>query len=192
MSKPQEHQSSHIPDDDFTVGDFVVSTDSSDYGCLLGVVTSIDRLGTPEHDTENDTDDIHVDFTVFDYPPERISEIEERFSRLYGEPKTFDDLPLDDVIMAPEELIYITNMSDREIERLANSLGYCEAFCNRISEGNEPIDGKPPVQAIQSDRTKHKGKPSIADRLAVAAVEVDAYKEQAAQGKSNKSKDITL
>jgi hypothetical protein len=90
-------------------GDWVMAAGNSDYKYLIGTVTSIDKLGLPEHGTENKADDIHVDFTSFDYPSERIAEIIERFNNLYGEVKTFDELPLDDVIMAPNMLIRISN-----------------------------------------------------------------------------------
>lgn len=123
---------------DVQPGDWVISAGNSDYGYLIGTVTAIEKLGTPEHDTENETDDVHVDFTVFEYPPERISEIEEHFSGLYDEPKTFDELPLDDVIMAPGELISISNLSHDEITRMGNLRQNCEAFCNCFPGAGEP------------------------------------------------------
>ena len=114
-------------------GDWVISIPSDEYGCLIGTVTAIDKLGTPEHGTENTTDDIHVDFTAFDYPPERIAEIEEIFSDLYGEPKAFDELPLDDVIMAPDTLIRITHLGHDEIAFMGNLRVNCESFCNSFA-----------------------------------------------------------
>jgi len=113
-------------------GDWVIAAPPDEYAYLLGVVTEIVKLGTPEHaaETSNETDNIHIDFTAFEYPPERITEIEERFSGLYGEPKAFEELPLDDVIMAPDMLISISNLSQGEITRLGNLLANCESFCN--------------------------------------------------------------
>ena len=69
--------------------DWVISAGNNDYAYLIGQVKEITKVGTPEHaaETTNDTDAVHVDFTAFDYPPDRIMEIEERFSGLYGEPR---------------------------------------------------------------------------------------------------------
>lgn len=54
-------------------------------------------------ETENDTPDIYC---AFDPPTSEnmVLELESRFSALYGEPKTMDDIALDSVIMAPEML----------------------------------------------------------------------------------------
>ena len=54
-------------------------------------------------ETENDTPDIYC---AFDPPTSEdiVLELEGRFSALYGEPKTMDDITLDSVIMAPEML----------------------------------------------------------------------------------------
>ena len=122
-------------------GDMVIATANNDYKYLLGAVTAIDKLGTPEHGTDNETDDIHVDFTAFDYPPERITEIEEHFANLYGKAVDFDELPLDDVIMAPKMLISITNLDSSEINRMGNLRANCEAFCNCFPSGERP-EGK--------------------------------------------------
>ena len=125
-------------------GDWVVSTGNNDYRYLIGAVLEINKLGTPEHAAEsgNDADNIHVDFTAFDYPPERIAEIEGYFSELYGEPKAFGELPLDDVIMAPDMLIRITHLGEAEITGMGNLLHNCEAFCACFPGGGELHDAK--------------------------------------------------
>ena len=115
---------------EISVGDWVIAAPSDEYGYLIGTVTAIDKLGTPEHDaTDNGTDDVHVDYYSFNYPPERIAEIEEQFSDLYGEHKTFGELPIDDAIMAPRDLIRITELGHDEIARMGNLLANCESFC---------------------------------------------------------------
>ena len=43
--------------------DLVISTHDSEYGYLVGTVKEIIGHGTPEHDTGNPGDDVHVDFT---------------------------------------------------------------------------------------------------------------------------------
>lgn len=89
----------------FTVGDKVLSVDDSDYGKLHGTILEIRT--DPDKETENEGVDIHV---CFDIPEEEelVKEIEERFTELYREPKTVHDIGLDLVIMAPEELILVS------------------------------------------------------------------------------------
>jgi len=112
----------------------IVVPDEDEYGCLVGMVTAIDKKGTPEHGTDNVGDDIHVDFTVVDYPPDRTAEIEKDFSESYGEPKVFDELPLDDVIMASDMLIRITGIHFDDLSHLVNNYEAAEAYCNEFSE----------------------------------------------------------
>ena len=112
-------------------GDLVISTPDDEYGCLIGRVTQINLLGTPEHDeeTDNDADDIHVNFCEFDYPKKRIKEIEAVFTELYGEKKSFDDCLLDDAIMAPDGLIRITGIKEEHLERLLHSGYNAACYC---------------------------------------------------------------
>ena len=117
---------------DAAPGDWVIATNNNVYEYLIGTVTAIDKLGTPGHGTENETDDVHVDFTAFDYPPERIAEIEERFGAQYSE------IALDDVIMPPKMLIRITHLGQDEIEFTGNLRHNCESFCNCFPNGVRP------------------------------------------------------
>lgn len=109
-------------------GDLVVSTPSDDYVGLVGIVLQIAPLGSEEHDTDNETDDVYVDFEN-DYTDFRIAEIENVFSELYCMKKEYDDLPLGEVIMDPMCLIRITDLSETAIKRLleseANAIYYC-------------------------------------------------------------------
>lgn len=84
----------------FAVGDRIIATDS-DYAGLKGCITEI-RTGA-DKDTENETDDIYC---CFDFPEseEEIRLLEEHFSDLFGEEKTRDDIAIDLVIMAPDEI----------------------------------------------------------------------------------------
>ena len=82
------------------VGGRVRATDSV-YAGLKGTITEIRT--DADKDTENVTDDVYCDFDV----PETEAEIrmlEDYFSALFGTKKTIDNLCLDSVIMAPEEL----------------------------------------------------------------------------------------
>ena len=90
-------------------GDLVVAAPGGDYGGLIGRVKGIYYVGTPEHDemTENPTDDVLVDF-YNDYSDRRIKEIEEQFRDLYDDDtKTYDEIAIDEVVMAPSELLRI-------------------------------------------------------------------------------------
>lgn len=84
----------------FTVGDRIIAVDS-DYAGLKGVITEI-RTGN-DKDTENETDDIYCSFDIPD-DEDDLKNLEAHFSDLYGEKKTADELCLDLVIMAPEEI----------------------------------------------------------------------------------------
>jgi hypothetical protein len=103
------------------VGDWVIVKPDEDYGCLIGQVTAIDKFGTPEHDTDNQGDDIHVNLIAADYREHRLTEIAEDIGKLYGVPKHIDELPLDDVIMAPDMLISLAGVDlDRNNQILAS------------------------------------------------------------------------
>ena len=84
----------------FAVGQRIIAIDS-DYAGLKGYITEI-RTGA-DKETENETNDIYC---CFDIPEskEEIKLLEEHFSDLFQEKKTIDDISLDLVIMAPEEL----------------------------------------------------------------------------------------
>mgnify|MGYP007127094237 FL=1 len=84
----------------FAVGERIMAT-NSDYAGLKGYITEI-RTGA-DKETENETDDVYC---YFDFPEseEKVRLLEKHFSALYGEKKTRDDICLDSVIMAPEEI----------------------------------------------------------------------------------------
>ena len=83
--------------DAIKLGDWVMGAENNDYGDMIGIVTAIKK-----------TEDIHVDFSPFCYPAKSIPEIEKRFSSIYNTPVLFNELYLNDVIMAPETLIRLT------------------------------------------------------------------------------------
>lgn len=84
----------------FAVGERIMAI-NSDYAGLKGCITEI-RTGA-DKETENETDDVYC---CFDFPEseEKARLLEKYFSALYGEKKTRDDICLDSVIMAPEEI----------------------------------------------------------------------------------------
>ena len=85
----------------FTIGGRISANGKSEYEGLFGTVTEI-RSGA-DRETENDVPDIYCDFEM-PVAEEILHELEERFSGLYGETKTIDDISLDSVIMSPNML----------------------------------------------------------------------------------------
>lgn len=127
----------------FEIGDLVFSIPQDEYGCLVGKVIEITKLGSPEHDTENMTDDIHVDFfTPYHllYSDNRKNEIAKEFSELYGEPKKYDELPLDDVIMSPESLVNLNGIDNWTMEKIMSSREQAESYYeNYLSEHHNEL-----------------------------------------------------
>lgn len=93
----------------YHIGDPVIATPESEYEGLYGIITEI-RDGD-DQETENDTPDIYCRFDLPVLPCER-KELEERFSKLYGMPKTVDEIILDMVIMAPEMIRVIDEIPE--------------------------------------------------------------------------------
>ena len=111
--------------------DWVIVTSSGEYNALVGMVTEIISLGSPEHDTGNATT-VHIDFMDTYYSDKRKDEIIQQMSELYGEHRPFDELPLDDVILSPDKLIRITGIELCMFERLLESRETAEDYCNQI------------------------------------------------------------
>lgn len=82
----------------YRIGDRVIATDESEYEGLYGVITQI--CDGDDKDTDNDTPDIYCSFEKPE-DKKKVVEIEQRFSKAYGEEKKIDKLALDMVIMAP-------------------------------------------------------------------------------------------
>ena len=85
----------------FTIGGRISANGESEYEGLFGTITEI-RSGA-DRETENDVPDIYCDFEIPD-SEEMLRELEARFSGLYGETKTIDDISLDCVIMSLDML----------------------------------------------------------------------------------------
>ena len=114
-------------------GDTVVSVEG-DYAYLVGFVLRINLVGSPEHneETENETDDVHVEFVGANYSKQRIHEIEKAISALYDEEKTFDDCGLDDVIMPPYALIRADVFTDDEMQSILECKEKAATICKRV------------------------------------------------------------
>lgn len=93
----------------YRVGDPIIGNEQSEYKGLFGTINEI-RDGE-DKETENDTPDIYCSFEAPVLPCDR-KELEEVFSSLYAEPKAIDDIILDMVIMAPEMIDTLDNLTD--------------------------------------------------------------------------------
>lgn len=112
-------------------GDLVFSVPHGENGCLVGKVTAIVPLGSLEHESGNKTNDIHVDFFApysVRYSDKRTAEIAQEYSALYGKPLTYDELPLDDVIMSPDSLVRINGIDTWDRDTLLASREKAEAY----------------------------------------------------------------
>lgn len=140
------------------VGDYVIIVPDDDYGYLVGQVKAIDKLGTPEHDTGNPGDDIHVDFSVFSYPPWQQNDFAEDFNDLfdYDEYKGFTELPLDDVIIAPDAIISLTGISDEKINNFITDPDAAERFCNQILQDFDVNREEQLIERVDRNFTDYK------------------------------------
>jgi hypothetical protein len=103
------------------VGDLVMAAiEDASFPCLPGRVTAIDVFGSMDHDTGNETDDVHIDFTG-DYSDRRKREIEDVCTRLSGYRIPFEGIALDNVIMPPSNLIGISEIGERELTTIMAS-----------------------------------------------------------------------
>ena len=121
------------------VGDIVLSSPDDEYACLIGAVMDIQKAGTPEHETDNMDDDVHIDFSKSKYSVRRIKQIEKMFSKLSGQQMTFADCPIDDVIMPPEALVRITEIDRDMLAGLLNSEKQAAEFFREIQEQEDKI-----------------------------------------------------
>jgi len=85
----------------YTVGAAVSVNKRSDYAGLVGKITEIATDG--DMDTDNDCIDIYCDFEE-PTDPAVIERLEKRFSYIYDEPRTLQDICLDGIVMAPDEI----------------------------------------------------------------------------------------
>jgi hypothetical protein len=122
-----------------TYGDWVIVRPDEAYGCLVGQVTAIDKVGSEEHGTDNPGDDVHVNFVALEYTETAKAELLEAFDGYFPDAGNFDALPLDDVIMAPESLISLTGLDFDEIDKLSASYKAAREFGNRAL--TETYDG---------------------------------------------------
>ncbi len=109
----------------YTIGSKVLATDESEYEGLTGVLFEV-RDGA-DMETDNDGPDFYCEFTE---PTDStlLKKMEERFSKLYGEDMTLDDINISYVIMAAD---MIQPIHDTETEPSAD---YFVQLHNKVRE----------------------------------------------------------
>lgn len=120
------------------IGDHVLSDPYCDYPLLLGTITEINLLSSEAHDTENDTDDIVISFIDEGYSQARSDVLTEHFRELYDDPdKQLADIPLDMVIMAPDELTVVPQDEYMTYyERILANESFAETLYYRLKSEN--------------------------------------------------------
>ena len=90
-------------------GCFVLSSPNCEYPALLGIITDIIEADSPEKETENEGDDIYIDFSIEEYGECRHEKLETHFKKLYmDKEKRLEEVPLDMLIMSEDELVVLT------------------------------------------------------------------------------------
>ncbi len=120
-------------------GDWVIVKPDNDYGCLVGQIEYIHPLGSRLHDEGHKTDDVHVSFVNVEYTKLEKARLLEAFSHLYPSAETFDDMPLDDVTMSPDDLI-CADFGAEHLDVLAHSYDEAEAYCNAVIAAQSCVD----------------------------------------------------
>ena len=101
MLLDKEGQRMIIDGKTYPVGMTVYSTEKSDYSGLCDKIIEI--MDGKDKRIDNETVNIACEFCAPD-DISRVAEIEERLSKLYGEPKEIDNIALDYVIMTSDML----------------------------------------------------------------------------------------
>ncbi len=117
-----------------SVGDLVLSTiDCDGFPCLPGRVTEIRLLGSEEHDTGNESDDVVVDFRSF-YGKERQLEIIKANNNT-----PYCMVRLEDIIMAPGFLININGIGKKELEAVTDNAEQALRYAYRVVRDMLPL-----------------------------------------------------
>lgn len=99
---------------EYIIGEEVIGTENGDYEGLIGRIYEI-RIGEADKETDNDTSDFYCTFEPPILEPD-IRKLEERFSQIYGSPKSLNDICLDSVILAPDMVKPVSSIEDEAKE----------------------------------------------------------------------------
>ncbi len=116
-------------------GDWVYATVAPPYSYLVGQVTDIVPPGAPDRETENETDDVHVNFMDAGYSDERKAEILDTMNSIrHSRGNNINAFALDDVIMSPDDLIRITDIDRDKFTELLESSAAGPTFYKEIMD----------------------------------------------------------
>lgn len=96
---------------EYIIGEEVIGTENGDYEGLIGRIYEI-RIGEADKETDNDTSDFYCTFEPPILEPD-IRKLEERFSQIYGSPKSLNEICLDSVILAPDMVKPVSSILEK-------------------------------------------------------------------------------
>lgn len=149
---------------EISVGDLVISSPNDDYALMVGTVIAIEKAGAPEHGTDNPGDDIHVNFTLAEYSPARLVEIDLMLGDLYGRPTTpgiWPPIDVNDAIMAPDMLYRITGIGQEDLAAILDSGENAAAYVQKL----EVALHETPAQAALHEPDIYDDEPTAALRV---------------------------
>jgi hypothetical protein len=117
---------------DISIGDFVAVVPYTEYGGYIGTVIYIEKLGTSEHDTDNPTDDVHINIIGAGYSERQLRELAQSLGYGYAEDTPYGNLPIDDIIMSPDELVRITELDPDAYKKLVSSVAETGVYCEQV------------------------------------------------------------
>ncbi|GHU36119.1 hypothetical protein FACS1894105_05950 [Clostridia bacterium] len=115
----------------------VVISISDEFLYFVGEVNAVDKIGSEEHSSGSNTDDVFVDFRSEEYSETRKQEIADYLNERHGESKSFDEWSdeLFNARTSPDSLIIVP---ERDIARLIESREAAKVYCDSIL--SEPQD----------------------------------------------------
>jgi hypothetical protein len=121
------------------VGDLVLSTvDCDDFPCFPGTVTDICLYGAEDHDSDNEYDDIYVDFSG-KYTERRKRELWEANRENQGCSPLYEDLVQGAVLVAPNCLLNITDMiTEQQMAKLLDKREYAIQYAYQVVRAMVP------------------------------------------------------
>jgi len=120
-------------------GDVVISIPDNMLSCFIGEVNAIEKLETPEHNT----DIVYVNFKIYRHPPWEQNNVMDYLMAAFdlNEIDDYDKLPLENIAMTPDLLLRITDLDEDKINDLMcdyeGAVAYCQNILGNYFEYNE-------------------------------------------------------
>lgn len=97
----------------YAIGQKIQANKNSDYDGAVGIIVEISN--------EDDGFDIYCDLER-PTDPETVSKIEKRFSYIFDEPRTLDEIPFDEIVLQPDEIDIVTDKQEIATELLTEEI----------------------------------------------------------------------